>query len=143
MEACIHLSERYGDRYRITFDASHGARPRKPRDPWYLQIPCLHGHIYPHGSHLLGFASNKYGTIARKLQTLDGVEAHQDGDDGINVIFPEERFETVANIVKPKRRRRLSEHHRRRLAEGGFSYRFCGSNERHSNFKQPFGIGLV
>jgi len=118
---CINLRERFGERYRVAYEesyyAQYGERARVV-DPWLMIIPCEHGHFYPHGGELLAFASDKNGSIANKLRKLDFATTHQDGDDGVNVVFPAERFVEVAKIVKPKSKRPpMSEERRRQCAE--------------------------
>ena len=49
---------------------------------------------------------------------------HQDGDDGLTVLFPVERFHEVATLMKPRRRRVLSDAERQRLREMGAKYAF-------------------
>lgn len=45
---CVNLLERFGERYRITFDGAadaHG-RQRDKIDPYLQQIPCRYGTIW-------------------------------------------------------------------------------------------------
>jgi hypothetical protein len=127
----VNLKRRFGHRYRIeseeSYNSEHGEHGRA-EDPWLMIIPAQHGHFYPHGGDTLGFATDRNGAVARRLRKLDFTEVLQDGDDGINIAFPVECFEEVASIVKPKRRRRLSEQHKCRLLEAGRSHRFGGGN---------------
>jgi hypothetical protein len=137
----VHLQERFGDRYRVVYEesyyAQHGARARVV-DPWFMIIPCQHGHIYPHGDGVLGFASDKKGPVAKRVSQLDFVTTLLDGEDGVNVAFPEEWFEAVAYIVKPRRRRRLSEEHRQKLLESSRRYQFShGSGAPDSAQESP------
>ncbi|MHB8969719.1 MAG: hypothetical protein ACYC3X_06115 [Pirellulaceae bacterium] len=104
-EMCLDLLDTFGDRYRVRREAPAGTRS----DPWSQIIPCQHGHIYPHGGNLLGFASRRRGAVARRVACLPYAEVMQAGDDGLNIVFPLERFTEVAAIVHPKRRRRLSD----------------------------------
>lgn len=98
---CINLRERFGERFRIVFDEAH----TRGDDPWLQVIPCQHGHIYPHGGELLGIATNSRGPVARSLARMKGVRVVQDGDDGINAVFPVTMFDRVAALVEPYRRR--------------------------------------
>jgi hypothetical protein len=50
----------------------------------------------------------------------------QDGDDGVTAVFHVDDFETVAELLKPRRGRQVSEHERARLAAMGRA-----SLERH------------
>ncbi|MHB8971525.1 MAG: hypothetical protein ACYC3X_04520 [Pirellulaceae bacterium] len=61
----------------------------------------------------------------------------QDGDDGMNIVFPVEHFKTVAAIVKPRRRRRLSPEHKAKLLERGRTQWFAaGSNLDNSTLER-------
>jgi len=48
----------------------------------------------------------------------------QDGDDGMNVVFPQRAFAAVAAIVKPKRKRQLTEKQRQAAGERLAKHRF-------------------
>jgi hypothetical protein len=93
--------------YEASYTVERGGRGRT-RDPWLQMIPCRHGHIYPHGGEYLAASTNHRGSIAKRLAASIGVRISQDGDDGINAVFHEMDFDTVAAILKPKRRRRLT-----------------------------------
>lgn len=117
---CINLRSRFGREYRIRHDESYAAeRPefRAAEELWLQIIPCRHGHIYPAGGNRLAVSTNQRGPVANRIRRLPFVEVLQDGSDGINATFPVERFEDVAAIVRPKRRRVVSEQERLRLAE--------------------------
>jgi len=118
---CINLRERFGDRYKVIFEESYYAeRPefRAAEAPWLMIIPCEHGHFFPWDLEHLAFASDKNGSVANKLRKLDFATTHQDGDEGVNIFFPAERFEDVARIVKPRPKRPpMSEERRRQCAE--------------------------
>jgi hypothetical protein len=106
MSDCINLKKRFGKKYRIVYDES---RQGREDDPWLQQIPCLRGHIYPHGGTKLGFASNKRGPTLTTLKALPGVETAQDADDGANLVFPVEMFDKIAKLVRPRQKRQMSE----------------------------------
>jgi hypothetical protein len=109
--SCLDLKVHFGDRFRVIHEesylADHGEHGRA-QDLWLLLIPCRHGHIYPHGGEMLGASTNRRGAVARHITAQPCVSVVQDGDDGVNVVFPMTDFDTVAAIMKPKRRRRLS-----------------------------------
>ena len=54
----------------------------------------------------------------------------QDGDDGANTLFPVEHFEEVAKIMRPKRRRRMTEEQRRVAADRLAKYAFTAARQR-------------
>lgn len=119
---CPDLKTLAAGKYRVkrdeSYHAEHGKRSRSA-DPWLWVIPCLHGHVFAFGAGLLGASTDRRARIARRLAALPGCRVHQDGDDGLTIVFPEAMFETVAAILKPRRRRRWSEAERaKRLASG-------------------------
>jgi len=121
-EGTIDLKARFGDTYRIEVEEGAG----RTCDPAYFIIPCRHGHFYPHGGEMLGFATNNRGGIAKRLASLPFVTVAQDGADGMNLIFSVEYFEEVAEIVKPKRRRQYTEEQKEAaLANLGDKRRFA------------------
>jgi hypothetical protein len=113
MSDCINLRERFGH-YRIEYDPAHHGRSD---DPWLQIIPCRYGHIYPYGGDKLGVATSR--KIGLQLARLPGVEVWQDGDDGINLVFPHDLLPDVAKIVKPRRKRKLDAAARKRASEQG------------------------
>src|SRR5262249_30509383 len=71
------------------------------------------------------------GAIDRlgQLLALPGARLHQRGDDEATAVFPPDRLEEAASILRLMRRRQLSETHRRKLVEASASFRFPpGSN---------------
>lgn len=127
---CVDLEQQFGDRYKVTYEESHGAERREIRAaeaPWLMVIPCQHGKICPWSGGHLAACTFKNGSVASRLRNLPFVSVRQDGADGINAVFHVAHFDTVAKIMKPKRRRRgrpLSEEKRKRLIEAGKRYRF-------------------
>jgi hypothetical protein len=117
---CINLNELYGDRFKVTYEESYSAeRGERARmaDPWLMILPCKHGHIYPHGGDLLAASTNKRGSVARRLSELACTTVVQDGDDGVNVTFHVRDFDRVAELMRPRRRRRLTDKQRQQAAE--------------------------
>ncbi len=106
----------YGARFRITFDEAAEGRSGR-NDPWMVQIPCAGKRImiYLHGAGLLAVQCDNRPSIAKRLADL-GLRLVQDGDAEKTFVFPVERFEDVAAIVKPRRRRVLSEEGKALLA---------------------------
>jgi hypothetical protein len=124
---CVNLRERFGDRYRVGYEESYyadrGDSARKD-DPWLQIVLCQHGHIYPRGGQGLAASTDKRGTVAKRLAALDCTTMLQDVDDGINAAFHVDDFDRVAQLMKPRRRRRgrpMSEEEKKRLAEMGRS----------------------
>ena len=109
---CPDLKALAGGKYRVkrdeSYHAEHGERGRSA-DLWLWFVPCLHGHLFPFGQGMLGASTDRRGGIARQLAALPGCRVHQDGDDGLTIVFPETLFEAVASILKARRRRFWSE----------------------------------
>ena len=109
---CVNLKERFGRQYRVVYEESYYAdrgQGAHAADPWLQIIPCRLGHIFPHGGSLLAASTNTRGATARKLASLDFATVHQDGNDGLTVLFPVEKFAAVARLLHPRRRRQLTE----------------------------------
>jgi hypothetical protein len=122
MDCCINLRERFGDRYRVGYEESYYAQygeHARVDDPWLRIILCRHGHIYPQGGDMLAASTSKRGPVAGALVRLDCTTVLQDGSDGVNVAFHADHFEEVAAILKPRRKRQVSDEERARLASMG------------------------
>ena len=133
MSDCVNLRERYGAKYRVEYEESyHAERGDHARfeDPWLMILLCQHGHISPFGGEILVACTNHSGRIPTRLMTgVPSAEMWMDGDDGANIKFHVRDFETVALIMKPRRRRRLSAEQRERLVKVGKAHRFsCNSD---------------
>jgi len=113
----------------VDYDESYSAerRGRRYHDPWLAILHCRHGHIYPHGGDLLGAATAHHSRIARQLIALRCCRLIQDGDDGVNVVFHIDDFCQVAEIMKPRRRRRLTAEQRADQAERLRKYQFSSA----------------
>ncbi len=144
---CVNLKTRFGDRFKVRYEESYQAERGEnawKQDPWLLVIPCTRKgwHIYSHGGDLLGVATvGSRGEITKRLLALDCVTITQDGDDGVNVIFPVDRFEDVAEIVKPRRRRRgMTPEERQVAADRLRDYQFRPAEKRRkSDLESPAG----
>jgi hypothetical protein len=107
---CIKLRVRFGNVYRITFDPAYDHRgvPRRKLDPWYMQLPCRFGTIYPLGGDKLAVEVDYHPGIAKRLGGMAGVALTQDGDHEKTFAFRVELLDAVADVVRPKRRSRRS-----------------------------------
>jgi len=129
----INLRAQFGREFKIVMEesyrAQHGPNARVD-DPHYQVIPGSLGHIYAWGATRLAASSNTSGSTARKLKALPSVEIWQDGSDGCTVLFPVDLLDQVADLLKLRRRRRLTEEQRERLSALGHRHRFryhqCG-----------------
>jgi len=117
---CIDLKQRFGDRFKVAYEESYYAEygpDARTVDPWLMIILCQHGEICPWGDDNLAACTNHAGPIANRLKALPYTQVAQDGDDGANVVFDVKHFDKVAQIMKPRRRRQVTEAERQRLAE--------------------------
>ena len=124
---CINLRERFGDRFKVAYEESYYAQygpNARIEDPCLMIIPCPTGHICPGGVGRLMACTDSAGSIAKRLKALDFTTVVQDGSDGVNVMFPVEEFAEVATVMKPRRRRRLSEQQRQNLLKASQDYWF-------------------
>ena len=122
----INLRERFGDTYRIAYDEAYQherSEFRAIEEPHLQQIPCPRGHIYPvDGDTLAVFVAG--GITREKLRTISGCRLVVDGSDGATFTFDVDCFAAVAEVVKPRRRRHLSESQRLASIERLREYRF-------------------
>lgn len=117
---CLNLRELFGDKFRITHDESYaGERSefRSAEEPWLQIIPGQLGHVFPWSETRLAAATHRRGPVARRLMAIPGVRVEQDAADGVNVSFLPDLFGQVADLLRLKRRRQVSEAERARLAE--------------------------
>ncbi len=109
---CPNLRELYGDRFRIGHDPL-AATPSQRKDPWMMTILCRGGAvIYPHGRGVLAGEVDYRPHLAKRLAAIPGVRLHQCGNGERSLLFPVNLFDQVAELVKPRRRRRLTQEQR-------------------------------
>jgi hypothetical protein len=136
---CPNLRALAGGRYKVTFDAAYDAYhvPRAKLDPWAMVIPCRHGEIYPFGTDTLAVFVIARRSAAARLQGIPGVTLYTDGDDGKTFTFPAGAFDRVAAVVRPRKRRRMTEGQRRQLAEAGAGTRFHAGHGVQGDLDAP------
>jgi len=130
----INLRGRFGNRYKIDYDPAHTGRKD---DPWLQVIDCQRGHIYPHSTELLGVATNGRGPTAKAIARMPGVTVVQDGDDGINAVFPVELFPKVAKLIKPRRKRQLTAEQRQLATQRLAQHRISSARQSSSETLEP------
>lgn len=108
------LRKIFGEEYRVVTE--EGGRPN---DPWSAMLLCRHGHFFPWGENTLAVSTDRRGAIAKRIAGLPCVTIVQDGEDGVNGVLRMEDFEMVYQIMKPRRRRRLSSTANQRLQDAG------------------------
>jgi hypothetical protein len=125
---CLNLKRRFGRRYRVTYEESYWAEHGPgawAEDPALMIIPCKYGHFFPWDTATLAASVDGHPNVAGRLRRLKCCRVVQGGDLGeLTVSFDVADFPQVARITRPRRRRRLSEPARRRLAEAGAKTRF-------------------
>lgn len=117
---CINLKEHFGKRFRIRYEESYYVNRTRDTlvDPWLMVLLCRYGHVFPHGGNLLAASVDGHPKLASVLRQLPCCRVHQDGDDGeLTMVFDVSDFAKVAAVMRPKRRRQLSEAQRAAAAE--------------------------
>lgn len=143
---CVNLKVRFGDRLKVTYEESYVAERGDhawAEDPWLMVIPCLHGEIYPYGDDQLVASTKVAGGIAKMLKALPFTMLHREGSDGADVIFPVDRFMDVAEIMKPRRRRRMTEEAKQQMVERLRKYQFGKGQSRVSVAAQSETQGRI
>lgn len=115
----VNLSELFGKRYRIGWDAAYDPkhRPKDKLDLWAMEIPCRFGTIYAYCESTLAVMIDHHVITANKVAKIPGVEIIQDGEDEMTFRFPIALFDKVAELVKPHRKPQLTEEQRREAME--------------------------
>lgn len=158
----VNLNKLFGSKYKIDVDPAFYVPNQNPEDKeWLYIIPCKKGgkdaHIYTHGykdsPNALGFYGRKRGSSLKiGLLELPYMTLHVEGNDEYIVTFPLDRFDEVAKIVKPLRRRRLSDKAKDRLIHSGRRYQFSQdrspkrptrqkADSDHVQFSKNNGVG--
>ncbi len=132
--ACISLAERFGRRFRLSWEANGATKTQwTPEDrPWLLEIRGRHGVVYPKNGEILQAMSYR-PRIARQLRALPCVLTAR-GDVETVVTFHVVDAEAVFALLKPYRRRQVAEAQRQRLATVGKRFRFSGQHGVESAF---------
>lgn len=128
----INLKEIAEERgYRITLDESATIDPSRSERPWYYQIPCRRGHIWVWGKNMLAAYCNR-PRLFTKLWAIPGVQRYQTGDDEINVKFPPELLDQIAEFLQAKKKRRLTPEQIQKQTERLAKYQFSAQEEPRS-----------
>jgi hypothetical protein len=119
---CVDLKATFGKRYKVGWDEAYRAeygKGARTNDPWLRIVPCKYGHIYPYGGRQLVASMDKRGRLASRLASLGCVRVFRDADDGVDVLFDVGDFDRVAEVMKPRKRRRMSDAEKARLVAAG------------------------
>jgi len=122
---CINLKATFGDRFKVEFEEAYYTETvdRPTEAPCLMTIPCQRGHIYPHSGGILSAYSGKSGT-RKRLMEMDCCTIHRLGDTEITANFDVADFGKVAEVMKPRKKRRLSDSQRRAQIERLKVHRF-------------------
>jgi hypothetical protein len=112
----IDLKKIAGKRWRTDYDPAYRAERKRGDDPQLIIVLCKLGHIYVHSASELGVATDGRHT-GIKIARIPGVTIQQDGSDGMNLTFPPELLPRVAAIIKPRRRRQMTDEQRAAAGE--------------------------
>ena len=135
----ICLKKKFADRYKIDVDPAFHAEGQTQADrDWLYVIPCENGgkgaHIYSHGdcdgAKALAFCgTSTKGDMCDRLLALPDVQLVVKSDMEWIVAFPLAAFDAVAALVKPRKRRTLSQSDQQALIQAGEHTRFISQNQ--------------
>ncbi|MGD0950039.1 MAG: hypothetical protein ABSA52_21760 [Candidatus Binatia bacterium] len=126
--SCINLQERFGKRYRVSWEAGGATRYQWPEAdrPWLMEIRGRRGVVYPVGGEILT-AVGTGARIGAKLRALPCIRSAR-GELEVVVTFHVDHVPAVLGLLKPYRRRQVSEAARERLATVGARFRFSAGH---------------
>ena len=135
----ICLKAEFGNRYKIGVDPAFHIKGQPKSDlDWLYVIPCKNGgkgaHIYSHGDcggvMALAFCgTSAIGGIYDRLIALPNVQLVVKSDMEWVVAFPLAAFDAVAALVKPRKRRTLSQSDQQALIQAGEHTHFISQNQ--------------
>lgn len=116
----INLKELYGLKYKILYDESSNFIRSLKKDPWYFNIPCRYGIIYPYSDIKLAYlcTGKKIFTALHKKHAEIEVVNFSDFGEAI-FLFKIEQFNIIAEYAKPCNKRTLSKDHKQSLCRAG------------------------
>jgi hypothetical protein len=127
------LSRLTDNRYKITLEESWAYERPEIRNPdriWYELIPCRGGafisaySLNPLIFKLWTSRPKNSKAVWEAVKDVPGVWADFHFDGEAEIYFPLEVLPVVAELAGAKRRRRLSDDHKAKLAEVGRAHRF-------------------
>ena len=127
------LAKLSNNRYKIALDESwnHELSEVRSREKiWYERLPCRGGafisifSLDPLILHLWTDRVKSARIIWEAIKGTSGAKADFAFDGEAEIFFPLKVLPTVAEMAGAKRRRRLSEAHKAKLAEAGKAHQF-------------------
>jgi hypothetical protein len=82
-----------------------GKLARLDDDPWNLVLPGRAGFVAPWDRERLVACTWNVQTTRRILATVPDAIVTQDGDDGANITFPVEQLDSVAGVLRLRKKR--------------------------------------
>jgi len=128
----IDLKKQYGTKYKIQLDESADIlNQEKSERLWYYRIPCKYGHIGVWGKKTLSYYCDRPRFITKliNLVEINGWKIVQRGESEIQFTFAMTHFYEVADIVKPKKKRQMTEAHLAKLLKSSAGNRFVGRSD--------------
>lgn len=122
----INLKEQFGETFKIEYEDEHNGK--EINHEFYQLIPCKFGSIHPWDDQLFSAYCNAKKVSHRLRKEIDSgmwadFKVIAQGDSELRFTFPVNRIEEVAEILKAKRKRRLSLEHKEKLIEGLVKYK--------------------
>lgn len=117
-----NLQEMFGKRFKVTDDGTDDTC--RAERPWSMELKGKSGTIYPYGQDgSLAIWTAKTSTITKLNGMRDqGVKCIQGGGFAYECAykFPLALFETIAAIIRPRKRRQMTPEQKAALAAVGF-----------------------
>ena len=122
----LNLRELFGVEYKIEFDEAAEPKTLQRKNPMYFEIHAKYGYFYPFDENRVAFvctskrvAKRLVKELGKQIQPYNGI--FDDGYIGEEsaILFEAESFKAVAEIVKAKKKRVVSEKRRGELAAQG------------------------
>jgi hypothetical protein len=107
------------DRFRIAYDESAKVDRSQESKNWCIQIPCKHGHVGVHSDRELS-AFCRSTRLFGRLTSIPTARVIQEGDKEIRIAFHPEHLDDVAELLKGRRKRVVTEATRAKLAPTWF-----------------------
>lgn len=112
---CINLKSRFGDCYRISFDPTVETDPRLKKDPWYFVMQCKAGELSPQDGSVLHLEMPVTNRRRRQImERLKGRVSTIKFADIWVLLFEADDFDLVADLIVPRKRRRMTNEQKKR-----------------------------
>src|ERR1700733_11756606 len=108
----LGLRQLAGDRYRLTLDPSASPAPSRAERPCQVRFQAGYGHIGVHGDTIVAYCDRP--RLFPALLAIPRARVRQRGDHEIAILLAPEHLNRAAEILKARRRRRLSAEARER-----------------------------